>query len=158
MTLWFEAHAAPLVLYAQQWLERGQAEDAVQEVFVRLMLRARPPENVKAWLYRAVRNRTISQWRAQQRRQAHERNRASNRADFDSASTLWIDAQAVDDALENLSPQEREVVVLRTWGQMTLVEISEIVGSSLTSVYRQYHQGLAVIRERLENPCKNKTP
>jgi RNA polymerase sigma factor (sigma-70 family) len=69
-----------------------------------------------------------------------------------------MDAQAAADALENLSSEQREVVVLRTWGQMTLQEISALLGTSVTTVYRQYHQGLAALRQRLENPCPNKIP
>ena len=69
MATWFDAHAASLILYARQWLDRSAAEDAVQEVFLRLLaLRGREPANVRAWLFASVRNEAISQ----QRRQASQ--------------------------------------------------------------------------------------
>src|SRR5712675_1916187 len=57
----FDAHAATLILFARQWLERAAAEDVVQDVFVSLMAQHRlPPDNFKAWLFKAVRNAAIS--------------------------------------------------------------------------------------------------
>jgi DNA-directed RNA polymerase specialized sigma24 family protein len=32
---WFESYGAGLALYGRQWLETGEAEDVVQEAFIR---------------------------------------------------------------------------------------------------------------------------
>src|SRR5438067_6411661 len=69
----FDACAAGLVLYARQWLDRPEAEDVVQEVFVRLFARGGPePPDARAWLYVAVRNASISAARGRRRRQSRE--------------------------------------------------------------------------------------
>ena len=49
---WFDAYGAALVLYARQWLDRGAAEDVVQDVFVRLMAQpgGQRPAHLRAWL------------------------------------------------------------------------------------------------------------
>ena len=41
---WFDNYTAGLLLYARQWLEASQAEDVVQEVFVRLIAQTKEPE------------------------------------------------------------------------------------------------------------------
>ena len=69
---WFDAYAGRLVLYARQWLEAQWAEDVVQDVFIRLMAQSREPDNVKSWLFAAVRNAAISAFRSESAR----RNRA----------------------------------------------------------------------------------
>ncbi|HEY2589424.1 MAG TPA: RNA polymerase sigma factor [Tepidisphaeraceae bacterium] len=155
LTRWFEAHAAALVLYARQWLGRGGAEDAVQEVFVRLLLQPARPRNVKAWLYRAVRNEAISVWRSSRRREHRERVSAPAEVWFEPHDAEGIDAEAVTNALAKLPPAEREIVVLRVWGGLTLQEVSNLVASSVSTVHLHYRSALAKIRERLGVPCEN---
>ena len=56
---WYDAYAAPLLLYARQWLDRAAAEDVVQSAFAGLVARRTPPEAAKAWLFTVVRNAAI---------------------------------------------------------------------------------------------------
>jgi|SRR5579863_9122234 len=153
---WFDAYAAPLALYARQWLTRHGAEDVVQEAFVRLMLQSKAPENVRAWLYRTVRNEAISQWRSTRRRERRERSAARDEPLFEAAPGEWIDAQAAAEAMQLLPAQSREIIVLRIWGQLKLAEIAQITGTPLSSVFHQYQQGLAEIRKRLGVSCRNR--
>ena len=153
---WFEQHAARLVLYARQCAPgsgagEGVAEDLVQEVFLRLMEQAVPPGNVKAWLYKSVRNAAISEGRSNRRRVGRERNVAGMRGGwFESKVGDLIDANAAQEALGALPAIQREVVVLKIWGQMTLNEVAELVGMPLSSVYDQYKAGLAGVRMKME--------
>ena len=62
--------AAPLVLYARQWCD--EADDVVQEAFVKLAAQRTPPQNAAAWLFRTVRNGAINAGIAGQRRRRHE--------------------------------------------------------------------------------------
>ena len=154
LTGWFEAHAAPLVLYARQWLDRGAAEDVVQEAFVRLMLQGRPPDNLKAWLYRAVRNHAISRWRSTQRRHHRERRAAAPEMYFEPHHGDPIDAETAAAALRQLSKPQREVMVLRIWAAMTLSEISLLIGSPVSTVFHHYQEGLRVLREKMGVTCQ----
>src|SRR5580700_8631024 len=112
----FDAHAAQAVLYARQWLDRTAAEDVAQEVFIRLMLQDALPGNVKAWLFKAVRNEAISQTRSSLRRRRREREGPGEKW-FEPAcahsSVDAIDAAAASDALQALPMTQREVIVLR---------------------------------------------
>ena len=57
---WYEAYGTELMLYARQWNPDQQAEDIVQDAFIKLLKQRRRPDNVRAWLFRVVRNASIS--------------------------------------------------------------------------------------------------
>ena len=159
LSRWFDAYCPTLVLYARQLLPPGWAEDVVQDVFVRLVAQRAAPENVKAWLFRAVRNAAISDLRSRRRRRQRERLGSHGRPEaFDTRGDELIDAKAAQAALESLPGRQREIVVLRIWADMTWSDIAAVLGRPLTTVHRHYHDGLALIRKTMENPCNtNKT-
>ncbi len=154
---WFEAHGRALVLYARQWLARESAEDVVQEVFCRLARQRRAPADVRAWLFRAVRNAALNQVRSQRRRRRHHRRAAEQQTEwFEPQPGDPIDARAAQAALESLPPAQREVVVLRIWAGMSLREIADVVGRPVSTVFSRYRAALNAMRERMEQPCKSR--
>jgi RNA polymerase sigma-70 factor (ECF subfamily) len=155
LAAWFDALAAPLKLYARQWLDAAAAEDVVQEAFLSLMAQNLPPANLRAWLFRAVRNGAVSAVRSRVRRSRREQQVAAERGGyFEPSPADLIDARAAQEAMEGLPQPQREVVVLRLWGQLTLAEIAGLVGSPISTVHDQYRAALARIRKQLESPCK----
>ncbi|MHC4716097.1 MAG: RNA polymerase sigma factor [Planctomycetota bacterium] len=155
LTRWFDAHAAAMVLYARQWLGSGRAEDVVQDVFVRLMTQRRAPGNVKAWLFRCVRNAAFNELRSRRRRRKHHERLGAERATwFESRPDDVIDAAAVQAALAGLPAKQREVIVLRIWGGLTHREIGEVTGKPLSTVFSRYRTALARIRQRMEASCR----
>ncbi len=56
LTQWYREYGPELLLFARQLTTEQAAEDAVQEAFVQLLRQSQPPGNVRAWLYRVVRN------------------------------------------------------------------------------------------------------
>ena len=154
----FSAYGRELVLYARQWVKTAEAEDVVQEVFIRLIKQPEPPRNVKAWLFRAVRNGVISLWRSQQRRLKHTEKLAAEQAGwFETRPGDLIDAAAAQQVLETLPIEQREIVTLRIWGQMTLKEIAEVVGAPSSTVFSRYTAALEAIRKKMEQSCPKKT-
>ncbi len=148
---WFHAHGATLVLYARQWLERGAAEDVVQDVFLRLITARTAPANPRAWLFRAVRNAAISRLRSQKRRDAREAGPPDGRSSwFESNVGDRIDAAAAQRVLAALPEDQREVVVLRIWGELTLREIAELLDEPVSTVFSRYQAALTAIRRRME--------
>lgn len=102
--IWFDAHGSAMALYARQWLTPEAADDVVQEVFLRLAADLPRFENVKAWLFTAVRNAALSHRRSAQRRVRREQAVACERAEcFAASSGDLIDASAAQDALESLA-------------------------------------------------------
>jgi RNA polymerase sigma-70 factor (ECF subfamily) len=152
----FKMHSEALLLYARQWLGAAQAEDVVQEVFLKLLAGGRLPDEPRTWLFRCVRNASISAWRSSRRRDRREQATAQE-------STAWfvprpedrLDAQTAQQALAHLPPIQREILTLRIWSGLTLAQIAEVTGIAVSAVHGHYRTGLAAMRERLEQPCKN---
>jgi RNA polymerase sigma-70 factor (ECF subfamily) len=153
----FDAHAAALTLYARQWCDQSGAEDVVQEAFVALACQREPPRQLAAWLHRVVRNQAISWARKRRRRDAYEA-----RAGQETELFAWVDdrltADEATDLLNRLDPENREAVVLRIWSGLNFDEIARLLGCSLSTAHRRYHDGLAHLSEKLEAPCRPTSP
>jgi RNA polymerase sigma factor (sigma-70 family) len=156
---WFDAHAAALALFARQWFaDRAAADDVVQDAFVALMNQRRAPTNVRAWLFTAVRNAAISRARGAARRVRREAEVVADRSDwFEPRVDDLIDASAARAALGSLPREQREVIVMRLWGQMTLAEIAGVTGDAVSTLFSRYRAGLVAIRQQMESSCRTKT-
>jgi len=145
-----------LALYAAQWT--AAADDCVQEALIELARQPALPRNVMAWLYRVVRNRAISDFRAARRRMRREelagrlRPRAGGLADGPG-----IEAAELAAALDALDEPLREVVVARIWGGLGFEDLAELAGCSTSTAHRRYEAGLVALRERLGIECQAKT-
>jgi len=155
---WFDAYSDRLVLYARHWLPDDLAQDAVQGAFARLMGQLREPRDVQAWLFRAVRNDAMTRRRRQERQSRHGRLiLAEQPVWFESRPEDLIDARTAQEILMTLPPAQREVVLLRIWGQLSLKKIGRIVGSPLTTVHSRYKAALAAVKERMQQSCETMT-
>lgn len=144
-----DTHAATLELFAAQWT--NAPADCVQEAFIQLMRQKELPRNVKAWLFRVVRNGAISMARASQRRKKHETRAADMGSTwFVNDPSASLDAVAVTETLQLLPNEQREVIVARLWGGLTFEQIADVVDASSSSVHRRYEAGLQALRERLD--------
>ena len=151
---WFERYAGRMVLYARQWVDSAEAEDVVQDVFVRMIRDKQAPANPAAWLYTSVRNAAISLGRSRTRRAKREKVVGEGRGRwFEPDMDAAIDAGAAEAALSKLPEAQREIVMLRLWGQLSFAEISGVMGMALSSVFDQYHKGLKGLRSIMENPA-----
>lgn len=157
LTQLLDEHGGALVLYAQQWCDTP--EDIVQEAFVQLMREKAAPRNVVGWLYRVVRNGAISASRSTARRRRHEAAAADRREPwFKPSHGQRLDAATATRALEQLPIEQRETIVARLWGGLSLEEIAKLTGSSTSTTHRRYQTGLAALRERLDVRCRKKDP
>ena len=151
-------HGPALALYAANWTVA--AEDCVQEALVELAGLPRMPDKPVAWLYARVRQRALNAARAERRRTGHESAAWCDRlvaTTSDPAEAL--DAQDLVRALAELSPEDRELVTLRFYSDLTYDEIAAAVGSSKSAVHRRTENALSQLRTRLEAPCSpNPTP
>ena len=151
----FETHAGALMLFARQWRDRAAAEDVVQEVFVRLLLQPLEPRRIRPWLFKAVRNEAIAQARSGMRRQRREHN-AMQPALFESRVSDLIDGSSAALALERLPGPQRQAIVLRIWGQMTLKEAAAVMELPTSTVFDLYRAGLAALQEDLGAICPDR--
>ena len=148
-----DEHGSALALYAAQWTDA--ADDCVQEALVALARQRPSPEHVVAWLYRVVKHRALNAARGEQRRRERESRAMAERfpgkdkpAAFDDDETI-----AAVNALVQLEAGERELVVMRIWGNLTYEEIGAVLGISAATAYRKYVRALTRLRNILESPC-----
>jgi RNA polymerase sigma factor (sigma-70 family) len=157
LTLIVNDCAAALVLYARQWLDWASAHDAVQDSVTALLSQRQRPRNPVAWMYRAVRNRAFDEARMAERRRRREQSIARTRGEwFISDTDALLDARAAEESLRRLSSEDREVVVLRIWGDLTFTEIAENMQLSVSTVHDRYKSALRQLRFALEQPCPTK--
>jgi RNA polymerase sigma-70 factor (ECF subfamily) len=140
-----DAHAAPLVLSARQWCT--EPEDVVQEAFIKLARQSREPDDTVAWLYRVVRNGAIDAAKLARRRKRREAASAGPSRWFVEPDVDGLDARTAVHALEQLSDQEREVIVARHWGGLSFEQIGSVVGCSASTAFRRYTAGVEALRE-----------
>jgi RNA polymerase sigma-70 factor (ECF subfamily) len=144
-----DARFAALVLYARSW-NCNAAEDIVQEAFLKLVNQKQSPDNPAAWLYKTVRNEAVSRSRKTDRQRKHETAATKERPEWFTVSENTLLSQEAAEKLQELSPNLREVVVLRIWSQLTFDEIAELTATPKTSVHRLYHEALEELRQKLE--------
>ncbi len=145
------ARLGPLVLYAKQF-DAELAEDLVHEAFLKLAEKLREgisPHNPGSWLYSTVRNLAIDQHRCRKRFQKHTETFAKQRETwFTSDPAAELDGSFLTRQLQTLPLEQREVIVAHLWGDQSFREIAEWTGRSFSTVRRQFHEGIATLREK----------
>jgi len=151
--LWL-SHANRLVLIARSIGE--PAEDAVQEAFVALAKENQLPRDPLAWLVRVARNQLLHWRRSGQRRRERERIVARDRWFEPSAESVetQLDAEDAMQAMESLPAEQREIVVMHLWGEMSFETIAGVIGTSRATAHRRYVNGLRQLQQRLEPECR----
>jgi RNA polymerase sigma-70 factor, ECF subfamily len=102
------------------------------------------------WLFRIARNRVVSALR--QRNPVwvpFDEAENSRDAEIDEQFTA-ADAAAVHLALDELPPQQREVLLLRFMEEMSYADIATVVGCAIGTVRSRIHQGKRALRAILE--------
>ena len=146
----YERHAAALRLYARTWCR--SPDDAVQEAMIELARQPELPVEPVPWLYQAVRFRAINLHRSERRRHEREQAVADQREPFfiqDPASD--IDLAGLEAALEQLTDQNREIVVARIWGGLSFEQIANLTNLSSSSAHRHYRASLAELKQQLDD-------
>ena len=125
--------------------QRADAEDVMQEVFVRL-LRARPPfrdgEHARAWLLRVAANCANDWFRAPWRRREGPLT--------DSLPAPEHEDGGVVEAVLALPAKYRTAVHLYYYEELSVAEIAKITGKSESAVKSRLFRARAMLREALK--------
>jgi RNA polymerase sigma-70 factor (ECF subfamily) len=146
------SHAPALTLFARQWCD--SPEDAVQDAFCKLVRLRNPPDDAVAWLFKVVRSTAIDLGRSAKRRVKREVASAKPECWFAECDIDGLDADTAIAALEALPAEQREAIVGRLWGGMTLEQLADVAGCSVTTAHRRYETGIQALRERLGAKCQ----
>ncbi len=146
-------HQRSLELFASQWTR--SPEDCVQEAFLRLHRNDQPVTNHAAWLFRVVRNLAIDQGRSDSSRSNRERIAGQQRSLFSVTQNHPIDGDELQKAINELSDDQREIIVARLWGKLTLHEIADAFEIAVSTAHRRYETGIKQLQKHFEVTCQN---
>jgi len=131
------------------------AEDVLQEVFYRLArysLRLRLVKNLNAFAFKIARNEANRLLM----KKAKSRHSQREKAELDEVIGDVISGRTSEDeedlsrALVNLPEEQREVIVLKFFEELTFKEISEVCGISIHTAASRYRYGMEKLRLILE--------
>ena len=133
-----------------------EPEDVVGEVFHDLARNIGNFEGseseFRSWTFGIAYNRLVDQWRRQSRRQ--ERRQQRDRAAASAETTVV--AAALDGpafaALNELTEQQRAVMILRTITDLSLEEVAAVLESNVNAVKALQHRAVTQLRKKLERP------
>lgn len=149
---WFHQHGPKLLLCARQWTRTlADAEDVVQEAFVRFWRHQRHlAGDPRALLITSIRRAATDLARQHDRRQAREERVAEDRAPFfEFEPGAGERARLLESALRRLPNEQRDVLALKIWGELTFDEIARELGIPLNTAASRYRYALAALRDEM---------
>ena len=151
---------------------REDARDVCQEAFLRAyrgLSTFKREAKFSSWLYRIALN-LCRDWMRRQRRRG-DLHAAVDTQDLpehvlvDPISETAEDAiirrdlgKAVGKVMATLPDEQRVVIVLKEFHELTFREIADLVGCPLSTVKTRFYQGLSTLRERLTESGLRLTP
>jgi RNA polymerase sigma-70 factor (ECF subfamily) len=166
-TAMVEKYEGPLLRYAAHLFhpDRTEAEDVVQETFLRLLrqIRASGAESIKSpstWLFRVAHNLSMDGLRKRTNRESSGEHlallteavtqaRQSHSGGLGELERNELQERAVSE-LHNLPESQRSVVLLKIMEGMSLREISRVTGLSVGNAGHRMNQGLLELSRRLK--------
>jgi RNA polymerase sigma-70 factor (ECF subfamily) len=144
----YESKAAGLILYGRALgLSHIEAEDVLQETFCALMRRRQPPAQPENYCVRAFRNRALNYRRGLWRRLARE---LESQRWFEPAPAENPQETSAMRCLAGLPGDQREVIVLKIWGEYTFLEIAELLDISPHTIAGRYRYGMQKLKRCLQ--------
>ena len=144
----YDRYAASLYRYALMILaDPAGAEDALHQVFAALLAAPRTLEHEERYLRRAVRNECCSALRRQRR--ADEEAPLLEGAEPPASPVSNDERLALEAAIRELPPEQREVLHLHAFEGRTFQEIADACGESINTVASRYRYALAKLRQVL---------
>jgi RNA polymerase sigma factor (sigma-70 family) len=144
----------PMVLgYLRRFVPRDEAEDVLQRVFYEVWRnrdRYDPGRSLEAWVLGIARKRAIDQLRRRHVKIVPiEQLRDVARDDGRELAERYARASEVRTALERLPAEQREVLTLAYFGDLTQTQIAERLGVPLGTVKARAFRGLRRLADLL---------
>lgn len=160
----------PIFLFILRMVQRRDlAEDLAQETFLRVFnnrMSWQPKSKFTSWLYRIARNLSIDEKRRYWNRMVYADSSFRDASGEDQGSFLdrvqdkggdardafahKIDEEAIKNAINQLSDEQREVIVLNKYQGLSYVEIAEILDATPESIKQRAYRAHLKLREILQ--------
>jgi RNA polymerase sigma-70 factor (ECF subfamily) len=151
----WERYAKGLLVYLKAMLcSLHDAEDVLQTVFVKIVRkrhRLARARNLDAYIFQIARNEAFRLIGRRKKDKAKEPVKESWLIVSESNPEADDLAEQLQAALECLPQAQREVIVMKIYGQKTFLDIARLLGLSQNTVTSRYRYGLEKLRILLEN-------
>ena len=146
----YEGMSKPVFFYALRLCGNfDAAEDVMQDTFVTLMRKSslyRAEDKGRAWLFTVARNLVVDLQRKQSRTDDFSViTEMPGADDFTVQADTGIDALQM---LEGLSAREKNIVLLRLLGDMTLIEVAAELNIPKGTVFWTYNNAVKKMRKQ----------
>jgi RNA polymerase sigma-70 factor, ECF subfamily len=151
----YRQHGAALLLFASAISgDRARAQDALHQVFLKAIENGSLSQaiNKKAYLFACIRNAVLNDAKLQDRNMPLDIDSAW----FSPPDRDYAGEQNLRRALGDLPDDQREVIVLHVWGELTFSEIGDLLSVSSNTAASRYRYALAKLRGSMfakENSC-----
>ena len=155
-TMLVERHSQALARFAVSCGARDEVEELVQDTFVRAfgsLDSFRGESSFRTWLFTIERRLLLDRRRAEQRRpKSSEIGEEDAATEYDALDQMvgQETGARLRGAIEELTPTQREVFVLRVNEGMSYKEIAEAVGTTEGAARVHYHNAMRAIKESLD--------
>ena len=149
---WFDAYYRPLFRYSYLRLRsRSEAEDTVSQVFVEAYRGIRRYKHtgkpLLAWLYRIAHNVIFDRLKAESRRPEVAEGIDLGAGEGPESRIVSIDLL---NAIDALTPEQRDVIILRYFMSMSSVDVGAMLGKTQPAVFSLQSRALASLRSKLD--------
>ncbi|HUT85888.1 MAG TPA: RNA polymerase sigma factor, partial [Elusimicrobiales bacterium] len=145
-------HKVPLYSYIFSMVkDEGTASDIFQEVFIKVfknMASYKEQGKFKSWMFKIASNLVMDYFRKNKPMQLDEYINLEDKTDKNPVDVLAKeeDVQIIKNAMDKLSPQDREVIYLRQYSAMSFKEISSALKLPLGTVLARASRTLKKLR------------
>jgi RNA polymerase sigma-70 factor (ECF subfamily) len=130
-----------------------RADDLVQETLLRALAKIdsfQPGTNMSAWLFTILRNHFRSEYRKRRREVEDGDGHYAERLKSQPDQIGQVEFREFREALAQLSPDQREALVLRHYEAMSYEEIAGVMGTTPRAVDSLLSRAKVALREQLE--------
>jgi RNA polymerase sigma-70 factor (ECF subfamily) len=151
-----ERHSAALARFAVSSGERNEIDELVQDTFVRAFNSLdgfRGESSFRTWLFTIERRLLLDRRRTEKRRRDRtEVQEGDASTEYDALDTVVADEtqKRLRNAVERLSPTQKEVFSLRVSEGLSYKEIAEAVGTTEGAARVHYHNAMRAVKEFLD--------
>jgi len=154
-TIWDQYSAQLLAFIRSRVADECEAEDLLQEVFLRIHLNLcclQDLSKLESWVYQITRNAIIDYYRS--RRDTFElRETLPAESDFDEEDAESELAPSLKELINELPAVYREALILTEYQGLSQKELAQRVGISLPGAKSRVQRARQMIRDMLLNCC-----
>ncbi len=145
----YSQHGPAILRYLHRLVGPKMSEDVLQDTFVQAAVHVDRLDNVgsaKAWLFKVAKNMAINHLR---------RKRVPVKIDWDDLvrrpATEDDHLEPMRRAIEDLSPDHRETILLRWYDELRYEEIAQLLQIPVGTVRSRLHHALQKLRLHMNN-------